>query len=96
MEKCEDGRYIDAKILKESTVGEHFDEYEQENLERCPDCGSTIFRIYKEPVEEGKYEQMICVVCNHRLGGWLNDFLTEGKEHIDGRICRKCGEELNR
>lgn len=87
--------YIEAKILKESMVSSHFEEYEQENLERCSDCGSSIFRIYKEPVEEGIYEQMICAVCNHRVGGWLNDFKVDGKG-VDGRICRKCGDELQR
>lgn len=96
MPESRDRRYMDVKILKESTVGELFDAYEQENLERCPDCGSVMFRIYKEPVKEGVYEQMICAVCNHRLGGWLNDFLVEGKEHVDGSICRKCGNELDR
>ena len=88
--------YVESKILKESTVAEHFDEYEQENLERCPDCGSTVFRIYKEPVDEGLYEQMICAVCSHRLGGWLNDFKKEEGKCVDGVICRKCGNELDR
>lgn len=86
--------YIEVKTLKESTLAEHFDEYEQENIERCPDCGSSLFRIYNEPVKEGQYEQMVCAVCNHRFGGWLNDFKSEGK--VDGRICKKCGDELER
>ncbi len=89
-------KYIEAKVLKESIVGEHFEEFDQEHLERCPDCGSSLFRIYKEPVKEGLYEQIICGICNHRFGGWLNDFRSEGKEHIDGRICRRCGNELER
>lgn len=89
-------KYIETKVLKESIVGEHFDEFEQEHLERCVDCGSSLFRIYNEPVKEGTYEQMVCAVCNHRVGGWLNDFRSEGKEHIDGRICRRCGNELDR
>lgn len=89
-------RYIEAKILKESIVAEHFEEYDQEHIERCPDCGSSLFRIYKEPVKEGTYEQMVCAVCNHRFGGWLNDFRNQGKEHIDGRICRRCGSELEK
>lgn len=38
---------------------------------------------------------MVCAVCNHRLGGWLNDFKVEG-EGVSGRICRKCGNELER
>ncbi len=83
-------------VLKESIVGEQFEEFELENLERCPDCGSSLFRIYKEPVKEGLYEQMVCAVCNHVFGGWLNDFRSEGKEKIDGRICRRCGNELER
>lgn len=86
-------KYIETKVLKESAVEEHFEEFDQEYLERCPDCGSSLFRIYKEPVKEGLYEQMICATCNHRLGGWLNDFNSEGK-HVDGRICKKCGNEL--
>jgi len=91
-------KYIETKVLKESVLWEHFEEFDQEHLERCPDCGSSLFRIYKEPVKEGLYEQMVCAVCNHRIGGWLNDFktaLSEGKS-IDGRICRKCGGELER
>lgn len=96
MEKNTDSNNICATVLKESTLAEIFEEFEQENLERCPDCGSSIFRIYKEPVKEGLYEQMICTVCNHRIGGWLNDFRKEGKENVDGRICRKCGNELER
>jgi len=96
MTEHKEERYIEAKIIKESTIGEHFEDFEQENLERCADCGSSMFRIYKEPVKEGVYEQMICAVCNHILGGWLNDFRTEGKDSIDGRICRKCGSELER
>lgn len=96
MEKITELNHVNVVVLKESAVAEHFDEYEQELLERCPDCGSSIFRIYREPVKEGLYEQMVCAVCNHRVGGWLNDFKTEGKEHVDGRICRKCGNELER
>jgi uncharacterized protein with PIN domain len=90
-EKC-----IETKVLKESALAEHFEEFDQEYLERCPDCGSSLFRIYKEPVKEGLYEQFVCAICNHRYGGWLNDFKIEGKEHTDGRICRKCGNELER
>lgn len=89
-------KYIEAKVLKESIVGEIFEGFEQEHLERCPDCGSSLFRIYKEPVKEGTYEQMICAVCNHRLGGWLNDWRSERKEKVDGRICRRCGGDLAR
>ena len=96
MPEHKDERYIEAKILKESTIGECFEEYEQEHLERCPDCGSSIFRIYKEPVKEGLYEQMICAICNHNFGGWLNDFRIEGKGLINGRICGKCGNDLER
>lgn len=36
------------------------------------------------------------IACNHRFGGWLNDFRTEGRERVSGRICRKCGSELER
>lgn len=96
MKKYANLDHISVIVLKESTLGEHFEEFEQEHLERCPDCGSSIFRIYKEPVKEGLYEQMVCAVCNHRIGGWLNDFRIEGKENVDGRICRKCGNELER
>ncbi len=85
---------IDIKVFKESEISKYFPEYEQENIERCPDCGSSIFRIYKEPVKEGLYEQIICAICNHRYGGWLNDFRV--KEAISGRICRKCGNDLER
>lgn len=89
-------KYIETKVLKESTIGEHFEEFEQENIERCPDCGSTIFRIYKEPVKEGTYEQMVCAICNHRVGGWLNDWRSEGNNNTDGRICKRCGRALER
>lgn len=96
IEKCISLKRVNTVVLKESIVGEHFlDTFEQENLERCPDCGSSIFRIYNEPVKEGRYEQIICAVCNHRLGGWLNDYKTELKS-ISGRICRKCGDELEK
>lgn len=95
MEQTEN-RFIDTKILKESVIGEIFEEYEQENIERCPDCGSSVFRIYNEPVKEGVYEQMVCAVCNHRVGGWLNDFRSKGDKSVDGRICRKCGTELEK
>lgn len=91
-----DNRYIDTKILKESVIGEIFEEYEQENVERCPDCGSSLFRIYKEPVKEGVYEQMVCAVCLHIFGGWLNDFRSKGDKNVYGRVCRKCGSELER
>lgn len=77
-------RYIETKVLKESIVGEHFDEFDQEHLERCPDCGSSLFRIYKDPVKEGLYEQMVCAICNHIFGGWLNDFRSEGNKNVDG------------
>ena len=63
-------------ILNELNVSEHFPEFEQEHFERCPECGSTVFRIYKEPVEECVYEQFICAICNHRYGGWVNDYKT--------------------
>lgn len=95
MEQTEN-RYIDTKILKESIIGEIFEEYEQENIDRCANCGSSLFRIYKEPVKEGVYEQMICAVCNHRVGGWLNDFRSKEDKNVDGRVCRKCGAELER
>lgn len=91
-------RHMEAKIIKESVLCEHFEEFDQEKIERCPDCGSSLFRIYNEPVKEGLYEQMVCAVCNYRVGGWLNDFetfISEGKS-VDGRICRKCGDELER
>lgn len=88
--------YIETKVLKESTAVEIFETYDQDHFERCPDCGSSLFRIYKEPVKEGLYEQMVCAICNHRFGGWLNDFKTEGKEKVDGRICKKCGNKLER
>jgi len=88
-------KYIEEKVLKESILANHFQEYEQENIERCSDCGSSIFRIYNEPVKEGKYEQMVCAKCNHRVGGWLNDFKVDGKG-VDGKICRKCGDSLER
>ena len=65
---------IPVITLSELAVSEHFpDNFEQENLERCPECGSSLFRIYKEPVQEGTYEQYICSICNHRFGGWLNN-----------------------
>ena len=96
MEKITNLNHVDVIVVKESALVEHFDEFEQEHLERCPDCGSSLFRIYNEPVKEGQYEQMVCAVCNHRVGGWLNDFKKEGKEYVDGRICRKCGNEIER
>jgi len=65
---------IDVKTLTEYEVSKHFSNFEQEHFERCPECGSSLFRIYKEPVEVGTYEQFICAICNHRYGGWLNDW----------------------
>ncbi len=69
--------YIPVITLTESAITEHFQQescFEQENIERCPKCGSSLFRIYHEPVPEGTYEQNICAVCNHRVGGWVNDW----------------------
>ena len=87
---------IEVKVLKESSLCEIFEEYDQDHIERCSDCGSSIFRIYNEPVKEGQYEQLVCAVCGHRVGGWLNDFNApiSGGKTVAGRICRKCGEEL--
>jgi uncharacterized protein with PIN domain len=72
--------FIPVITLSELSLSEHFREepyFEQENIERCPECGSSLFRIYKEPVLEGLYEQNICAICNHRVGGWLNDFIKK-------------------
>jgi uncharacterized protein with PIN domain len=69
--------HIPVITLTELAVAEHFQEgdgFEQENLERCPECGSSLFRIYKEPVPESTYEQQICAICNHIIGGWVNDW----------------------
>jgi len=69
--------FIPVITLSELAVAEHFQQepcFEQENIERCPECGSSLFRIYHEPVPEGTYEQNICAVCNHRVGGWLNNW----------------------
>jgi len=67
---------IAVTTLTEYEVSKHFSNFEQEHFERCPECGSSLFRIYKEPVPEGLYEQFICAICNHRYGGWLNDYKT--------------------
>ena len=69
--------HIQVITLSELAIAEHFQqdpEFEQENIERCPECGSSLFRIYHEPVPEGTYEQNVCAVCNHRVGGWINNW----------------------
>jgi len=69
--------HIPVITLSELAIAEHFQQepaFEQENIERCPECGSSLFRIYCEPVPEGTYEQNICAICNHRVGGWLNNW----------------------
>ena len=67
--------HIPIITLSELAISEHFPEsFEQENIERCPECGSSLFRIYKEPVPEGTYDNVICGICNHRIGGYLNDW----------------------
>ncbi len=66
---------IPVITLSELAISEHFPEsFEQENIERCPECGSSLFRIYKQPVPRGTYEQNICAICNHRVGGYLNNW----------------------
>jgi hypothetical protein len=66
---------IPVVTVSENAISEHFPEnYEQENIERCAECGSSLFRIYKEPVPEGTYEQTICAICNNRTGGYVNDW----------------------
>ena len=73
----EDKTHIPVIILVESKISEHFQEdpeFEIENIERCPNCGSSLFRIYHEPVPEGTYEQKVCAVCNHRMGGFLDNW----------------------
>jgi uncharacterized protein with PIN domain len=74
--------FIPVITLSELAVAEHFQQpfFEQENIKRCPECGSSLFRIYHEPVPEGTYEQNVCAVCNHRVGGWLNRWKERLKE----------------
>ena len=67
--------FIPVITLSELAVAEHFQQepcFEQENIERCPECGSSLFRLYNEPVPEATYTQNICAVCNHRVGGFVN------------------------
>lgn len=82
--ETEDKKHIMVITLTEIAVSEHFVEsYEQENLERCPECGSSLFRLYNEEVPEGRYDQFICAVCNHRWGGYLNKFKVDLNIRVD-------------
>lgn len=93
----ENREHINVITLTELAVSEHFPEsYEQENLERCPECGSSLFRIYKEDVPEGSYDQFICAVCNHRWGGYLNRFKEGNIIKIDENKIKKTNEQIRR
>lgn len=90
---------IEVKILPESEIIEQFSDYQQENIERCH-CGSSLFRIYKEPVLEGLYEQNVCAICGDIMGGWLNDFkLTSDDKkslHDEFPIFNKILEQISK
>ena len=43
--------------------------YNPKFLEKCSNCGSTIFRIYNEDTNKGTYIQFICVKCNQKATG---------------------------
>jgi hypothetical protein len=68
---------IPTLVQPECMCAEHFSlSYDQENLERCSNCGSSLFRNYNEPVQEGSYVNQVCAVCNERLGGIVNPYNT--------------------
>lgn len=87
----EERKQILVVTLTELAISEYFDDFEQENLERCPECGSSLFRLYKQHVPEGSYDQFICAVCNHRWGGYLNDYNIQFKEK--GNNCCKVKDD---
>jgi len=77
---------IKVLVKPEYLIGRKFDWFDSECVERCS-CGSSLFRIYNEPTNEGEYIQHVCAICNNRIGGFVNDFrknyLTiEGEEEI--------------
>lgn len=63
-----------------STLCEEFTEYSQEFVERCSNCGSSLFYLYNEPVPEGEYIQNVCAVCGSRQGGYINNFREDQEE----------------
>lgn len=58
-------------ILHMCNIQKHYGKsYDSKKLERC-NCGSTIFRIYKEDTEKGINFQTICLKCNKKVAKYI-------------------------
>jgi hypothetical protein len=60
----------------ECAIGAHVTWFEEQRLQRCSNCGSSLFRLYSVNTDEGTFDHEICAVCNCRLGGRPNNFKT--------------------
>jgi hypothetical protein len=68
---------IPTLVQPENEVCEHIRCFTQERLERCSNCGSSLWRNYNEDVPEGDYYHQICAVCNQRLGAIQHTYKKE-------------------
>jgi hypothetical protein len=68
---------IPTLVQPENEVCEHIKNFNQNDLERCGNCGSSLWRNYNEDVPEGDYYHQICAVCNQRLGAILHTYKKE-------------------
>jgi len=60
---------IPVLVLPECAVGQHVQFYDEINVDRCTNCGSSLFRNYVElNTEKEDWIQQICAVCGQRLG----------------------------
>ena len=62
--------HIPILVLPECAVGKYVDYFEW-NLDRCSNCGSSLFRNYTEKNGDDYETHQICAICNCRLGGFV-------------------------
>lgn len=68
---------IPILVHPECAIGAHVTFFMNNRIQRCTNCGSSLFRIYETNIPEGTYDHEICAVCNCRLGARMNAFEKE-------------------
>lgn len=64
---------IPVLVLPECAIGQHVKFYNEYDIDRCSNCGSSLFRNYTERNENDEdWIQQICAVCGNRLGEFRN------------------------